>query len=246
MPENKDRRQYDKWWSDFLTANIDDPGTIYRTNLIIKKINNLGVSNIVDAGCGSGELIRNILSKTKGLKLSGFDVSEHIIERNKKIYEEVDFFCLNLNENVSHPKKFDLVVCCEVIEHLENWEKAIATLCALCRNDGYVILTTQAGKIYKHHQKLGHFKHFKKEEIEKELESNGLRIIESMYLGWPFMNLKNILADTFYKKVENSILKPGRQSSINKMAFKIFKVLYRISSKKRGPQIFILAKKEAS
>jgi len=243
MQKNSDRAQYDKWWSEFITANVEDPGTIHRTDLIIKKIKNLGVSSIVDAGCGSGELIRNILSKTKGLNISGFDVSENIIERNKKIYKNIDFFCLNLNENASHIKQFELVVCCEVIEHLKKWQKGIATLSNLVRPGGYIIFTTQAGKIYRHHQKLGHLQHFRKGEIEKELLENNFKIMESTYSGWPFMNLKNILADNFYKKVKSSILKAGKQSPINKLVFKVFKVLYKISSKKKGPQIFILAKK---
>ena len=90
MQKNKkDQLQYDEWWSNFTSANIDDPGTIYRVNRIIKKIKSLKVKDVVDAGCGSGELLKKIWKKTNGLKLSGFDVSQKIIERNKNLYSEI-------------------------------------------------------------------------------------------------------------------------------------------------------------
>lgn len=244
MPENNsDQKQYDKWWTDFISANIDDPGTIFRTNLIIKIIKKLKVQNILDAGCGSAELIKKILNKTENVKVSGFDVSQKVIELNKEKYNEADFFCLNLNEdNQKVDKKFDMVICCEVIEHLRNWEKAINTLSKFVSNDGYIIITTQAGKIYEHHKALDHLKHFKKEEIEEQLKNNGMNIVESRYCGWPFMNLKNILANLFFKNIESSLLKSEKQSWLNKLAFRIFKYLYDISSMGYGPQIVVIGK----
>ncbi|HBA45334.1 TPA: hypothetical protein DEG21_01645 [Patescibacteria group bacterium] len=38
--------------------------------------------------------------------------------------------------------KFDLVICSEVIEHIENWQNVIKNLCKL--SDVYIILTTQS------------------------------------------------------------------------------------------------------
>lgn len=240
---NTDQKQYDKWWTDFVSTNIEDPGTAYRANLIIKKINKLDVKNIADVGCGSGELLRKIMVHTKDKRLTGYDVSQKIIEINRKKYPNVDFSCLNLNEDSTNENKFDLVICCEVIEHLRNWKKSIKTLSELPKKGGYVIITTQSGKIYNHHKALDHLRHFKKEEIEKELRNNGVKIIESYYSGWPYMNLKNLLAHFFFKNIENSLLKSEKQGPLNKFAFKTFSFLYSISSMSHGPQIFILGKK---
>lgn len=240
----KDQEQYDSWWNSFLSLNIEDPGTTYRTNLVINEIRSLGTKQIVDAGCGSAELIRKIMENTQEAELAGFDVSQKVIEINKQKYPGVYFFTLNLNEKVSAGKTFEMVICTEVIEHLRNWEKAIENLAGLVGNDGYIIITTQAGKIHKHHKALDHLKHFKKEEIENELKKYGLKIVKSHYSGWPFMNLKNVLLSIFFKDIKESLmLTAKKQGFANKMAFRIFKHLYNISSKKKGPQIFILAKK---
>ncbi len=240
----KDQAQYDGWWNSFLSLNIEDPGTTYRTNMVIGTIKSLGTKAIVDAGCGSAELIRKMMKSFEDANFAGFDVSEKIIGLNKEKYPDVYFFTSNLNENVSSEKKFDMVVCTEVIEHLRNWEKAIKNLAGLVKENGYIIITTQAGKMHKHHKALSHLKHFKKEEIEEELKKSGLKIVKSSYSGWPFMNLKNILLSIFFKDIkESSMLTAKKQGFANKVAFRIFKYLYNISSKKKGPQIFILAQK---
>jgi len=240
---NNDEVQYDKWWTDFVSTNIEDPGTAYRTDFILEIIMNLRIKNVADVGCGSGQLIKKISRNIQGLNLTGFDVSQKIIEINKNNYKSSDFYCLNLNDDVIIDRKFDLVICCEVIEHLRNWEKSIETLSKLAFSGGYVLITTQSGKIYKHHKALNHLRHFKKEEIEDKLTKNGMTIVKSFYVGWPFMNLKNILAHIFYKNIEKNMLRSQEQGILNRLGFKIFGFLYKISSKKSGPQIFILAKK---
>lgn len=240
---NDDEVQYDNWWTDFVSANIKDPGTAYRADFILKMIKDLGIKNIVDVGCGSGQLIQKISKNIQGLSLTGFDVSQKIIDINKDNYKDAAFHCLNLNEDVVIDKKFEMVICCEVIEHLRNWEKSIETLSKLAVSGGYVLITTQEGKIYKHHEALGHLKHFDKKEIEEQLKKNGMKIIESFYAGWPFMNLKNILAHIFYNNIENSLLKSNKHGILNRIIFNIFGFLYKISSKKSGPQIFVLSKK---
>ena len=240
---NTDQIQYDKWWTDFVSTNIEEPGTAYRANLIIQKIKDLDAQNIADAGCGSGQLIKKIIANTENKQLTGYDVSQKIIEINRKKFPGVTFFCLNLNENNSSENTFDMIICCEVIEHLRNWQKAIKTLSGLVKNNGHIIITTQSGKIYNNHKALAHLKHFRKEEIENELKLNNISIAESRNLGWPYMNLKNILAHFFYKNIENSLLKSPKQNMLNKFAFKFFGFLYNISSRSHGPQIFILGKK---
>jgi len=241
--QTSDQAIYDKWWGEFLSLNIEEPGTAYRTNLILKTIKDLDEKDIVDVGCGSGELMRKISKNIHGVSLTGLDVSAVIIERDKRELPEADFFTINLNEASTPDKRFRVVVCSEVIEHVKNWENAVEILADLTEKGGYVIITTQAGKKHKHHRELGHLKHFKKEEIEDLFRKKGMIIVKSDYSGWPFMNLKNYLVSIFYKSIESSLFRSKKQSTLNKISFRIFGFLYAISSKKHGPQIFILAKK---
>lgn len=236
------KEQYNKWWDDVISSNAEDPGTIYRANLILENIKYLRPKSIIDCGCGSGELIKKIIAITqKKIKLAGFDIADHVIEMNKQKYPSVIFFSLNLNNKIKLKQEFDLAICSEVIEHVNNWKNVIYNLNRMIRQGGCLIVTTQAGERYKHHKTLGHIRHFKKEEIEKELLKYNIRTIKSYYSGWPFMNLKNELTNIFYSRIEKNLLKSKEQSLFNKIIFKLFKFLYDISLKTKGPQIFILA-----
>ncbi|MCL5783756.1 MAG: class I SAM-dependent methyltransferase [Patescibacteria group bacterium] len=247
MPKNnplKNNDLYDRWWTNYKSANEEDPGTLYRSSLIIKTISKLNPKNIVDAGCGAGELIDHILKHShKSFKITGLDVSPKIIEINKNRFRNVRFNTIDLNKNQQITRNYDLVINSEVIEHIKKWEIGITNLSNLTKKGGFLILTTQSGKIFKHHKTLSHLKHFKKVELERELIRNGFRIVDSHYCGWPFMDLKNYLATIFYQSIEKNLLKAEKQSSFNKVVLQIFKVLYAISSKSKGPQIFIAAQK---
>src|SRR4030067_2588538 len=118
------KSQYNKWWSDFTTSNAEDPGTLYRADLIINQIKKLNVKTVVDCGCGPGELIKKILSEKQlsNLRISGCDVADKVINRNKKAFPDLDFFTLDLNEATKINKNFDLAICSEVIEHLNNYK----------------------------------------------------------------------------------------------------------------------------
>ena len=85
--ELKNKDLYDRWWTDYKSVNEEDPGTLFRSSLIIETISKLNPKNIVDAGCGAGELIDAILKHyPKPFRISGLDVSSKIIEINKNNY----------------------------------------------------------------------------------------------------------------------------------------------------------------
>jgi 2-polyprenyl-3-methyl-5-hydroxy-6-metoxy-1,4-benzoquinol methylase len=237
--------QYDQWWNNYKQVNEEEPGTVYRAKLVVDTINILSdISNVVDVGCGAGELIQKIIKGSKRkLQITGLDVSTKIIRINKKRFKNVNFSTIDLSIISKYRNTYDLVINSEVIEHLNNWKNGIYNLCNLTNISGYLIITTQSGKIYAHHKTLGHLKHFRKEEIEKELVKNNFIIVESYYAGWPFMNIKNWLLNYSILGMKKNVLKETEPNIFNKIIYKIFDFLYKISSKQHGPQIFILARK---
>jgi len=42
------------------------------------------------------------------------------------------------------PASFDIVLCTEVLEHVEDWRVAVGTIKALCREQGIVLVTTRS------------------------------------------------------------------------------------------------------
>ncbi len=237
-----DQEAYDQWWDDFISTNIDDPGTEYRKNLMMGLVKKFKPDSVLDAGCGTAIFLSEIKKTYKG-KLAGCDVSKKVIERNKNLFPEVEFFTINLNKKNDPKERYDMVLCSEVVEHLSDWEEAVATLAKMTKKKGHLLITTQSGKRYNHHLELGHLQHFTVQMLAREMEKHGVKLVEGYNCGWPFMDLKNVLVNMFFKSMDDGMLRAQSQSFVNKAAFQIFKFLYAISSKQKGPQLVVLGKK---
>jgi 2-polyprenyl-3-methyl-5-hydroxy-6-metoxy-1,4-benzoquinol methylase len=85
----------------------------------------------VEVGCGEGKLAIH-LKKSIGLQIEGTDFSPLILEQARANAAaagvDVPFRVLDLNGYKSPQPLADLVVCCEVLEHLEDPEAAVAQL----------------------------------------------------------------------------------------------------------------------
>ena len=88
-----------------------------------------------EVGCGEGEL--SIRLARQGLQVSGIDIaSEAISEAQSRIVAagvDVQLATGSIYDLDTKKNRADLVVCCEVLEHLENPSIAIDKLHELCR-----------------------------------------------------------------------------------------------------------------
>lgn len=88
----------------------------------------------LEVGCGEGRLAIH-LQQRLGLSIRGTDFSEQILTQARSNAKEagvdIPFQVLDLSREPSSEEKAQLVVCCEVLEHLENPEFALANLVKL-------------------------------------------------------------------------------------------------------------------
>lgn len=241
MALNNYRTRYDKWWSQYDELNHLDPGTRIRKEFIIRYLSGNKIHTILDLGCGTGELLDYVHERFPKKKLYGADVSSKAIERvqSKGIAEKV--YLIDLTKPSYLPGKYDAVVCSEVIEHLERTRYTFDLIASLCKKNGKAIITVPSGKIYPHHRKLGHYQHFEPENITVELNNRDFKVLVSRKLGYPFMNLKNILLTYVLQDRDYS---HNQISLIHQFGLKIFYYLYKYSFKGAGPQLVVVAKKK--
>lgn len=117
-----------------------------RLNFIETKIQSLKKLdlNILDVGCGNGNISRFLGSK--GFKVLGIDISESSIMKARYLngFENVSFRHLAAEELIGI-EKFDVVVCSEVIEHLDNPQLVVDQLRKLLNPGGLLIVTVPNG-----------------------------------------------------------------------------------------------------
>ncbi len=240
MINNDPIYNYEKWWHEYKEINRLDPGTRIRKKIIKNELIDSHAVNILDLGCGSGELLVYLNQHLPDKQYYGADVSKKALAIVKQYKLVKATYVVDLEKKEKLNKKFDAIICSEVIEHIIKWKNIIYFLKNNTHKKSTVIITTQAGKKYPHHIRIGHIQHFKIEQINKELLKNGFKIKKAYYMGWPFMNIKNLLLTHF---VSNDIYEGKEMSIMTKLVLNIFYFFYSISFRNIGPQIVIIAVK---
>lgn len=101
----------------FLLSNFE--------NSLVSIVASLGIKNILDVGCGEGFTLKKLHELKIGDKLSGIDYSEDAIGLGKKAYPYLDLKRADIYKLPFKDNSFDLIICTEVLEHLEKPQEAL-------------------------------------------------------------------------------------------------------------------------
>jgi len=89
---------------------------------------------ILDAGCGEGFYIHYLAKNYPlSLNITGIDSSFESLSLAKKLNPKQNFIQGNIYRIPYKNKSFDLVLCLEVLEHLEGVGSALTELCRVAR-----------------------------------------------------------------------------------------------------------------
>ncbi len=120
---------------------------IKRLQFIVKTLQaNLPAGAVVlDVGCGNGVISRSLGSY--GFNVYGIDVSEKAIARAKELnqYSNVNFDVVSAERLIAEGKKYNAIICSEVLEHLNNPASLLQTLHQSLTDDGVLIVTVPNG-----------------------------------------------------------------------------------------------------
>jgi 2-polyprenyl-3-methyl-5-hydroxy-6-metoxy-1,4-benzoquinol methylase len=101
-------------------------------------------SRVLDVACGPGLLCRKIKQRVPGTEVMGVDFSHYTMNQNRKRDHDlgIEYRCLDLRGGLdSLGREFDVVTMCEILEHLESPEVAVASALDLLRVGGRFILS---------------------------------------------------------------------------------------------------------
>jgi 2-polyprenyl-3-methyl-5-hydroxy-6-metoxy-1,4-benzoquinol methylase len=100
---------------------------------------------VLDVGCGNGIISRGL--GREGFNVYGIDVSEKAIEKARALTSlpNVKFDVISAEQLVADGKRYNAVICSEVLEHLNQPEKLLSTLYRSLTDDGVLIVTVPNG-----------------------------------------------------------------------------------------------------
>ncbi|MEO5359333.1 MAG: class I SAM-dependent methyltransferase [Nitrospirota bacterium] len=109
------------------------PAARYVSEVIMNLASSYLLSPVLDFGCGSGALIRNL--RGIGIEAYGIEIeSEAIIEN---LYPDIQEYVTLYKSGSKCPFKdgsFESVVCTEVIEHIPDFKGAVSEIARIARN----------------------------------------------------------------------------------------------------------------
>ncbi|MBI5358323.1 class I SAM-dependent methyltransferase [Candidatus Amesbacteria bacterium] len=133
------------------------------------------------------------MKKKKKISVVGVDISENVIKMCKQNSTQfnlnyIDFICSGKVPQKIKKLKFDLIICSEVIEHVDADVELIRELANLLNDNGLIIITTPSinaplykmGLLNKFDKRVGHLRRYTEEELLKKIKLSGLKII-SLY-----------------------------------------------------------------
>jgi len=131
---------------------------------------------VLDIGCGAGTISFYLASK--GNKVYGIDISKNAIEKCRESaktlgLEKATFFqVMNFPYRVPN-KKFDFILCLEVLEHLRNDRHALRQIYHLLKKNRLCIISVPSknaplfrlGLLNKFDSQVGHLRRYTLEDI---------------------------------------------------------------------------------
>jgi len=193
--EEKNKKFFNKWASRY------DKGFFkkWRRKLIekiieIAKINKN--SKILDAGCGTGELLKLLISQKKNLKLYGIDVSDKMLEVAEKKLKNKAKLKMSSVENINFKDNyFDYVFSEDAFHHYADYDLVMKNFYRILKIRGKLVVVDVdfgfiGNKIF-HWLEPGNNKmHSKKEFIElfkkygfKKIKQKKISLIHILTIG---------------------------------------------------------------
>jgi 2-polyprenyl-3-methyl-5-hydroxy-6-metoxy-1,4-benzoquinol methylase len=166
--EHNSRENMDNFYSDSeLLKTYFTPNRLGFYSDVTKRIANLQLhpSSVLDVGSGSGHLLAGIKDLYPNATMLGVDFSEASVTLAKRLQPGITFQPCSIFDLDQLGGTYDLVICTEVLEHLEKADVALSKLVRMCATGGTIVITVPNGRTDTF---AGHFNFWTPESFSRE------------------------------------------------------------------------------
>lgn len=176
-------------------------------------------ASVLDVGCGTGEFILRFGSQAD--ICVGIDLSKFALKTGSKKLKAASFLLADATAIPIREQIFDLVICSEVMEHLERDGEAVGEISRVLKDDGSAVFTAPCNPKYWTVEDAadGHLRRYRTADLVRILRSKGLRIEKLWTWGFPTAYLFRRYVST--RLFSASLHKPmtrGRARAVRLMA----------------------------
>jgi len=225
---------YDLSWNQWMDCEIYGPSMRHQRRNIQDLLHGLNYGSILDIGGGSGDNLYKILKTKKVKDICLIDISLKALNRARLLMPEAEFVHLDIQKN-SIDHKFDLVLCCDVLEHISDDVAALRNIKKMSR--GYLIVSTLSGRMRKSEKHVGHVRNYTLEDLLDRLKEASFKPLKVIKWGFPFYSpLYRNLWDKLPQKINY-----GKFGWFRKLCARILYLVFMLNSKSKGDYLFVLS-----
>ena len=239
--KNINQPYYEQLWSENMLRYLENSAGSrwfdYLLLKIVKDVRKPKIKTVADIGCGLGLHTALLARYFKNASVTGFDFSASGIATAKKNHKlkNLKFSVEDITKSKNN-KKYDLITAFDVLEHIEDWQSLVKNLIKV--NNQYFIFASPVGRMRPYEKHIGHFRNFKRGEIEAFMESQGYKTVKTFYAGFPFYSpIVRNLTNRFYKSY--SLAPQVEMSTFTKFTHKVWYFLFKYCSLKHKGDNFI-------
>jgi SAM-dependent methyltransferase len=181
------KKIYDEKWQSWLDMKRIGPASRWLRDLIdacLQELKPGEVASILDLGCGEGTNTFFIAQKLPSAQVLGTDFSISGIFCAQKSYQAPNLRFIHDEASSSLAHQYDLVSAFEVLEHVDDWQSFLEKM--VQASNRYLLLSFPIGRMRPFEKNVGHFRNYRKGEVENFLAGHGFRPVKLFYAGWPF------------------------------------------------------------
>jgi len=130
---------------------------------------------VLEIGCSIGA-VSNMLTE-RGFDVWATDISEYAVKKAQKLTPKAHFLVVDIQKKIQIKEKFDLIICFEVVEHLEKPEIGVRNMVDKLEKGGTLVISTPFPYKWNYHDPT-HINLKTPKEWVKIMNKSGLRKVE--------------------------------------------------------------------
>jgi hypothetical protein len=171
--------------------------------------NDVYPKTVAEVGCGAGEILRQLSLRMLDAEFSGYELSPQAFELCTQ--READRLKFLLADIVDQDVKFDVLLCIDVFEHVDNYIEFLRSIRVKAEYKVFhipldvSISSILRGGMMAARRLVGHIHYFTPETAIATLEDCGYEVIDSFYTT-PFAGLPSKSLKTNIAKIPRKLL----------------------------------------